>query len=329
MIFKGHRILATISPEVESIIYSDHSADSLYDFFSKSITFFKYFKQSTFFLIPREALGVMAIDRRLRTIKDCIETDTQSNIIFCSKKSIDECNFNDINDIIDGDNYSTVSKMNILSSLYNNKFPIIFDIKSTLIKKIYCESCSSTRACKNEYDFISNVIPSSNEYSIIARKLYLRYMNVASYNLHELSEINLKEIIFFNCILYNIDSDYLECIENIFFTKNFINDINKYNINDLSKIAFAAFRACAFPSSTGTEIRHEYSIDWHRNDPFTIDGFNLYRVDVVDPTRSGVKGSSGVERILMCKKDGKTFFNYYTNKHDFDKKSIRIRLNKI
>jgi len=129
------------------------------------------------------------------------------------------------------------------------------------------------------------------------------------------------------CVFYHVDDKDFAVIKNISISEPFLRDL-RHHAGDIGKIAFSLFRACAYESSTSRQGHHPLSIDWHPNTPGRYGRFDLFRTDVLEVNRSGIK-VSGAARILFGKANNITTAICYTNKHDFPKKTIEARITEI
>jgi hypothetical protein len=122
--------------------------------------------------------------------------------------------------------------------------------------------------------------------------------------------------------MFKIDMINFKKISTIFYFDDFFHDISGCNEKELKNILFCAIRGIVFPPSKSLE-RKKYSIDIHPHNTKKINDFKLFRIDVVNPEISGIKGNSGMSRLLIGRKEKLIYVIAYTDKHDFDNRLIK------
>ena len=324
----AYRVLSTISPELEQLIYKNNVDSVHIESLMQTIDFFSKMKNSTIFTIPKSLIGVLSSNKGFRIIKEKYKHDTQSNILF-EDDSLINCKFQDyIPTLFPGFEYAISSTKYIIKNMYTRRLPLIFGSTFHDVNKKACNSCDKTTPCSPAY-ILKGLSPPTN-YSEF-NSLVLDAVGVSishwHYNINNINEIDVKILITLMCILHKVSEEYFKIIKSINITAPFLRDINETKC-DISNIVFSLFRACAYPSATGVKDRHPLSIDWHLNKPSKSGKYDLYRVDVLSPSRTGVR-SSGLERILIGKTDGNFYAIFYTDSHDFPKKSIENRISEI
>jgi hypothetical protein len=319
-----YRIRSLVGPCLEGYIYNYSHIDEVADFFQKCQQFFFNFKHVTLFLIPKNFIPFLYSNPKMRIIAESIESDTQSNVIFCSNENISFCSKSEADRtlLFPSNEHATTCQTNILGSLNNRRIPLLIDLCNDDVVKLSCEGCD--QICNETMAFKTGKTVSEAE--VLTKLNTTTIANIHHWHLSRTSitESDIKQLAFLIAIINDVELKNFKKLDNFCITDACLKDIRENMGNDFGSIAFSMFRAMAFPSVREAG-RHRLSIDWHLNDPSKCNGYDLYRVDVVDPRRSGVS-NSGVERLLLAKKDGQSYFVYYTSTHDFVKRTIKERM---
>jgi hypothetical protein len=290
---------------------------------------FNKLRHITIFVLPLEYIPIFISNGRLRLLKEQIEIDSQSNVIFAPICSALPC-FKDIkllNNIVPSYEESVMCKKAITSALYSWKIPFLIDDYNYTVYKKCCDVCDPAEfICHDAFQLEVASVPSD------VALLQLSKIINSNISLWHIRRDNIKGddlrcLSYLNGLFYEIEPDKLLLASKFRIYSGFIKDIRDNPHVNFSNIAFSMLRAIAYPSSKAPD-RHKYSLDWHSNDPATIDGYDLIRVDVLGPSRSGITGS-GAERLLIAKKSEAIYYLSYTSTHDFTPSSIRGRLHDI
>jgi hypothetical protein len=217
--------------------------------------------------------------------------------------------------------------MSVMHCLINNRYPLLIDDSQYDVIKYKCNECVSIyKFCTNEVLIPVSEINNSDKLEYLT-KIITSDISQWHINRDNISESDLKLLSYLIAILYNIEEKLLDKLKSVVLLDDFLKDIKDNPNNDFINIAFSLFRSVAFPSISASN-RHQLSIDCHLNNPSKLSGYDLYRVDVMPPNRSG-NASSGCERLLFTIKNNKYYFIYYTSTHDFVTKTIQQRLSNI
>jgi hypothetical protein len=202
----------------------------------------------------------------------------------------------------------------------------LVDKEKLKIEKKECNACGIEKICAKPIDLFSIKIP---DYENIKEKLIeISGKNIESWHLQRknIDSSDIKALAFLAGIFYDFPEDKLSFAERYFIHKELCDDLKRKISNDYMPVAFSMLRAAALPSSTDTNTNREpFSIDWHRNNPYKVEGRKLYRVDVMPATESGIN-DSGIERLLMAKYRGKIYFLAYSSSHNFSQETIENRI---
>jgi hypothetical protein len=207
------------------------------------------------------------------------------------------------------------------------RIPMFFGTQQHAIDKIECIKCGTLSGCSPKTTIFGHSPPDLSKFKDIVYEAVGASISHWHHRRESLSVIDVKILMAMMCLFYNVDDKDCAIIKDINISEPFLRDLRRHD-GDTGRIIFSLFRACAYESSTSPKGRHILSTDWHPNTPSRSGRFDLYRVDVLDVGRSGVK-TSGVERVLIGKSNGKFTAIFYTNKHDFPKKTIDARIEEI
>ena len=217
------------------------------------------------------------------------------------------------------------TKMCIVNILSSSKVPVTIGIDVHELIKSQCDLCPQDTSCKPPIRLTSNPAPDFNNFRDIAIPEITKSLDYWQIKKNELTDVDIKVLMALMCIFYGVDEEKIAQISQIELTSFFINDIKNCDFKNLKEIAFSIFRAACYPSAQDQRNRHALSIDWHKNNPSTIDNYNLFRIDVVAPKKTGIR-ASGKSRSLMTRVNNKIIFFYHTDNHDFCTRTIKQRL---
>ena len=145
------------------------------------------------------------------------------------------------------------------------------------------------------------------------------------FSLKEITETTINDIMFLICKVLNATDEDYDKIQKTKYHKSFFDDIKKTSIIDLQNILCSIFRGIVYPPVKYRSHRVSNSIDWHKNTPDKINGYNLYRIDVCSIQKTGDR-SSGTKRLIIGKKDGHDFVLVYTDEHDVSEALLKQRI---
>ncbi len=323
---KSIRIISTISPNIESLLRNYQLIDEIADLFSSAHDFFLKLKHIIVFIIPIEIKPIFYSNIKLKIFLDSVENDTQTNIIFAPSKRLIECKLSNLSKIFTQFNEAKSVNRLIVNSLYSRKVPLLVDKEKLKIEKKECTACGSEEICARHINLFTIKIP---HYESIKEKLVeISCKNIEYWHLQResIDPNDLKALAFLAGIFYGFPEDKLSSVARYFIHKKLCNDLKHKISNDYAPAAFSMLRAAALSSSTDPNTdRGPFNIDWHKNDPFKVQGRKLYRVDVMPATESGIN-DSGIERLLMAKYRDKIYFLVYSSTHDFSQKTIENRI---
>lgn len=324
-----YRLIATLNPVIESKLFaSGDSDDEIYLLLENMLQLSQKIGSVCLIFLPNALKTIFYTSLRLKTILDQIE-DVNSSFLFIPTNNI-SCDF-----IIKEDDkaYSNLNCIKIIGKTLNGyNFPLLFDIRNSnyIIKQTCGDVCSDDgkqNHCADEY---------------VLRTINLVDTHSFWDNFVEITSNHTARLILRKDVLLAEDLMRLACIIALFFkvpvsaiknmseikiTDGFLADIRGLDDEVLKRVAFSIFRAVSFPSAT-TRERVEHSIDWHRNTPFSYREYKLFRVDVTDFEKSGIRGS-GKSRVLIAKNGNKKHIIAFTLVHDFNMRQIEKRLDDI
>lgn len=324
-----YRIKSYIAPELEQQLVNYNLDEAVINFFFNSKKLFESLNHVATLTIPIELKSIFNSNSKLRMYCELIESDSQSNVLFGRILNALDCANNDnyLNTLIPGHESSILCKKAILNCLKDKRFPFLVDTYSYDVIKNLCASCSiSTQNCSSGVLMSVCPVPSDTVLNCLTEVIN---NNISQWHIDidEISEIDLKLLSYLIGLLHGIKQTYLLQIQHIKVHPDFLKDIKNNPTTEYINIAFSMFRAVAFPNLSSRD-RHQFSIDFHPNNPFKLCGYDLYRVDVMPPNRSGVS-ASGCERLLFTIKDGVHYYICYTSNHDFVTSTIKNRLVEI
>lgn len=323
-----YRFKVLLSPLLEGIIVESFSNPSpdIVKFIYKIIEKLKKYNKTVAFLIPVEIKYCFYGGFKL--ILSQIESmGTESNVYFYSRqnKKMDEiCEASlEINNkkLQNTERYSIKIFLELLSSA---DFSFFLTSENLSIKKSQClkSQCQNLK-CAIDLNY-------SNQENI-DNVLDFLIDNNYSNKIFKLKDINheaINDIMFLiGTIIKAKEQDY-KTISNTKYHPNFFEDIKKTNIQDLKNILASIFRGIVYPPSRDSIHRVPNSIDWHKNNPDKMNGYDLYRIDVCLVNRSGIT-NSGKKRLIIGKKNSITTVLIYTYEHDVSDELLKQRTNTI
>ena len=328
---RSYRLVSFLSPEIEDLLITNNITSELVLFFKNLIEFCNKTKYVIFFVIPNTIEFAFNFNKELKMIKESIIYSSQSNVLFIplDKKLPCAINAGQISQVIPSEHISDSSKNLIISYIHSRKYPLLLDISKSSVSKIRCHTCDpSEYICSDEFNIDIATIPTEETLEALA-DIAETSISLWHINRKNVSCSDIKSLSYLNGILYGLNYEALECINKYDIHEELLCDLKDNHDSNFSNVAFSMLRAIAYPPSSSTD-RHKYSIDLHRNNPYKIKeyDFNLFRVDVMPPTKSGVS-SSGVERLLLAQKGDRFTFVCYTCEHDFVLPTIKNRLSCI
>lgn len=318
------RISIYISPNIETSLQNGLiSEEELFKILKSFIKLADFLRLSCFVFLP-STLKSWQYSPKIRILLEKIESDSQSNIMFLSKK----INCDQIKEVEE----ISITETNIINSLIINKLPFLF---TTLEEKGYlkrnCNSCekSDTLCYSTKKINVENISLIDTEFKRILEDYCKISLDKWYINIKKIDEIKIKQFLIIYAKLKNVSEDLINKIEIIKITDDFIQDLKKELPREIENILSSMLRAILYPSSQ-EKGRTENSIDYHRNTIFNVDGFKIFRLDVVPWSESGSK-KSGLKRILFAEdKDNKKIFFYYDFDHaDLSEKMIKSKLRDI
>lgn len=320
-------LIALISPEIDSHVFTYNISQSTAKYFNDSLNLFGKIKNQCILLIPNDLISQFLSSDLLKLFLTAVRSNSQSGIIIspyalksdhCTEELASLFSIRAQRDIV----YS-----HLTYCLRSHKIPMLTLTNDDTCLKEACTGCTSNELCR-----LPQIIPTLD----IARH------NSIANNLKDLAQINIQAlkgypqkqdssfILYLTklmAILYCPEITDYTCFDNLTIDKDFPGEALHSKVG-IELVCFTIFRALTFTSSTDrTAQKHHYSIDWHPNDPSMVDGFSLYRIDVLEPEKSGRRGS-GATRMLIAKKGEKTYLLSVTDKHDFVKKTIESKLDR-
>lgn len=319
------RIRATISPRFENYIMASPNLRSYFDSFNKIFDLANNLKHVLVVLLPNTILSCLSADPMLKDFIKRTKT-ANSNILFVSTKS--NCNI-----VLETQTelFENRSVNDLISNcLKQENLPLLFDVDEFIFNKVNCDSYEENcknMICRNNIELISTNI---NLSTIVTENLKIccnKNLNEWILKQDTITSDDIHRISILLAYMYNAQREDFLPLQNLHIIDGFINDIKKVSEMELKKIAFSIFRAVAYPSVNSSE-RKDMSIDWHPNNPSKMQDFQLFRIDVVELNKNGVK-CSGKQRVLMAKRNNQTYILAYTSEHDFKIDIIKRRLNLI
>lgn len=304
------RLKTFLSPIIENKIFQMDDNISLFNKIKK------YYEDENIALlfIPKDIMAILELDPLLKIECSKIKNTRNSKINFVNINLKEKC---------DGvDKLETNTERLIVSEIKKNTLPfIINDSDGVFFRKCEkkCEEifCTSTEKIKYT-NFEEEKMITTSEFHL---KEWMFVKN-------DITDINIKKFLVVVGKYFNVSLEAIEKLNNIIFTKNFIEDISKESSIEIREILIAIARSIFFKSrGTGGG---ENSIDYHRNSDFPSHiGYQLYRVDCVPIDKSGLGRSSGIKRALFGEKEAKRYYILYTGNHDFQKNKIKNCLDAI
>lgn len=325
------RIVSFISPSLELQLLKYELSTELIDAFKKMWKLYEQLKNIVLLVLPNEIKGIFQSNNVLRVLLDTAINNTQSNIIFVSTYKKDNCkNISAVDVFSDGDRSEYANRF-IINALHDMKYPCLWSLQEERIKKSICLCCHDVdKPCFCEMELICNA-PLSDANLFLTELARIASMSTELWCVKRdsLTAHDVKALGFLIAILHGVDLSMHAPVSTDALTDGFVNDLrNIRNIDSLTNISFSVLRAALFPSvSDPTTTRNEFSIDWHRNNPFIKQKIKLYRIDVVAPSKTGIGKTSGIERVLMgVDSSSKKYFLAYTDSHDFSDALITNRV---
>lgn len=325
---KDIRIISYISPYVESklVNYDLQDLAELFDFAS---VIYSKLKNLSILILPIELMSVFISDLHLRMFKDLIENDPQSNIIFGKTLLPDCCELDSSTDIFMDYPEAVHSSASIIKCLSEWNYPLLVDIQQNNFKKNECVKCSNLNQCSDQMELISCKVPSHEEFNKCVNQFIESGITHWHINRGSFTSFDLKKLAFLLSLFYDVGEQNIPTQNDYLIHNGLCEDIKSNRGNNFNNIAFSIYRANQFSSSSDPLTNNErFSIDWHRNDPFRLNDYKLYRVDVVGPFKTGLS-NSGTDRILYASDGMKKIFLAYTVNHDFSLRLIENRVNSI
>ena len=320
------RIIVTISQQIELDLYLNQDIELLSTTLFSIQEFFSRFKHVFIFIIPNELKSYFYTYNHLKVFLDAIEHDAQTNILFSSFENIKDCNLKNPSDLFLSFPDSSVVNQQVLNMLYYRKLPLLAGKSEIVIKKEKCSLCNGENVCSEKYQIESIKVPDFADIEDKLNKIVEKSIKIWNLKRTDIEAYDLKMLGFLAGVFYRASDRELNSINCYKIHNEIFKDINKKTAENYFSIAFSMFRAAAYSSlKSKLEKRERLSIDWHRNAPHKINGFRLYRVDVMPNLRTGII-NSGTDRLLMAKRQNNTYFIAYTDTHDFQIEKIRNRL---
>jgi len=323
-----YRIKTHISPKVESKLLNWDIDQNLIDYFFKTIGIFKSLRHLCFFCIPMELLTIFESHKILKLFKEQVTHNSQSNVMFYKESLSCESTINLI-DIFPAYPESNYAKKYALRNLESKSEPSLIDSEKEILKKNICNVCGESKPCNNERTISTIPLADLDRFKKDLHSVVERAIETWHFDTSKVTNKDIKGLALLSGFFYGFPFDKLNMAENLLVHRDLIDDLKKMNALSLTELAFAMLRAISLPSSSNIN-RVDFSIDWHRNNPYKIRGYdyNLFRVDVVTPNRTGIH-SSGKKRLLFAQKEDYKIFINYTDEHDFTKESIELRLKSL
>lgn len=315
-----YRFKIILSPELEKNIITFTNQNFTIELLLNVIRAIRCCKFMVYFLIPVELKSYFNIDGYRILLDEIYSSSSQSNVFFYDKR-------NDCKTQFLVNNINTDYKFSINVFLYllkNADFPVFLDYRPLKIQKKKCtESKCSNLNCSIDIDYNN---PSFNIKSIDEMINFIAKRNYEDsiFSIKTINKDTINDIMYLICRIHNIPETDYNKIKSIKYRNDFFYDIKNSNITDLKNILFSLFRGIVYPPAKGKQ-RKAYSLDKHKNTPFIVNEYKLYRIDVVPPKVSGIRGNSGRKRLLIGEKNGDIEILAYTDNHDFSKVLIKKR----
>lgn len=316
------RVFLAVSPKYEDSLFAGVDVDKFSSLLLQAIHFLRGYKHIAIFKIPNNYQPLFYQHKILKPVLDLIQT-AQSNVIFASAAKKDFCLDEDARAMFQpiSADFSTRKIVNLLSE---RNHPIVLAHEDSRVVKNICDMCAGTQTCSKIFDepvllpsnfavdFLSNVVK-------VAEK-FLDFVQESSLQ----SKSDFLQIIYAKALAEKIPPNSVIDIGSIVIQDDFFNDIRGEDWDQILDIAFSIYRAANFPSAQDRMRKVAHSIDWHINNPAQYNDFDLYRCDVVAPTRTGIR-TSGAKRMLFAKYKNKNYFLAYAGDHDFSEVLIKAR----
>lgn len=316
------RLTSCPSPYLEKCLHDYNVGSDVESFFFKLLHTFEPLKHVALHAIPRDYISVFHSNPKLRIFFDLIN-NTQSNIIFYDCKLEEPC-ASLVGDLFEGKLDAHKVYSYILLNLQKTKIPLLLDTKNGLLCKLNCKNGCGHSVCSPMCEIPISIVDDIEKLNSYFRSIAKLQIDTWSINRKNLDAVGLKHLMFLLVFLFDVVKDFAGAIDKLFIHPDLIRDIQRGE-EDISSIIFSIFRAFAYPGvGDPTRERHPFSVDWHINSPRRMNGHQLFRIDVVAPTRTGIKGS-GKNRLLMTLKNEEAYFIAYTEDHDFSDQVIRVR----
>jgi len=306
-----HRIRSIIDPGIEKIAHDNFDLSDLRHLMKVLVRsrLFRLFKHVLIFQMPSSLKQYFNCDDVLRIVDSEISSDLDSNIAFVSDKKM-RCTMR----TIDEDSLATVEQLAFF--LRHNKVPLILGARNRNFNYERCGQCDEELLCNTSLDL---TVCECDQERIIEALKEVAEMNVSHYPISDetISQENLRTLAFLMALLCGVPSEKLSGTKKIEVAEGCCRDLR--GERDLNLVSYSMFRAHSFPSITNPSAQpSRFSIDWHAHDPSNIrvddQQFSIYRCDVIKPELSGIS-NSGVRRLFLTKRDGKTSFLAYTSNH--------------
>lgn len=317
------RIRLTFSPKLESDLFLGNNIDQLSSLITQCIQLLKKFKNISILTIPNEYRSCFHQHKRLKPIIDLIDT-TQSNVLFESTQKKSFCNIDCTLSMFENETASIATRK-IVNLLSEKNVPILLGLDKHSVKKFVCDTCANKHTCSPIYDASSFLLPQDeSSFEIVSTSNAAKSLELYKTIAPPVTSKDLDFLLYATAIANGTPIPSLLTPGSVFFTQDFTNDLRSLGWDDVFLVSYCVYRAAAYPSSQNRKQRTESSIDWHPNDIDECNGFKLFRCDVVEPDKTGIR-VSGARRMLFSKYKDKNYFLAYTDTHDFSSQMINQR----
>lgn len=319
------------SPRVVKEILNCSSEDEIYKFLCELKDFCLYWKHFVVVGLPSSLKRALMYTSKLKVALHDLETNPEVSFIWYSdnQKQKDECNEEEVLPMFTDANVDELYARKVINNMFSGRIPLFIDRIDSLIEKSQCETCFNNFSCFFSFSLQalrSNNLDLNNTLSQYGFNYQAFLKPIRFYD----KSIFLQSA-FVQGIILGAKKEDLLSFKKVEILDEFLNDLNGINVSDFRKVCISALRGIVYPSVGDKANRHAFSLDRHFNTPKNIKGVKLEKCDVVAAGVTGSKGSgkSGVMRILIGDKEGKTYLLAFTNKHDFNTSLVKARVNLI
>ncbi|WP_174406883.1 hypothetical protein [Desulfovibrio subterraneus] len=315
--------LACPSPEIEASLW-DPTNKTNAELFYTIKNEIQNIKSLIFLAIPIEIKPAFHSNMLLNMFMETIESDPQINIGFVKSPHRDGCKNTNTLNLFPNEHTAPAIYNFIASTVHNEKLPFSIGGTAQTIKKETCNACGRGKPCSITINIPQITANNINTFKTRIKQICQTTIDTWYTSKPDTDHNKIKILSYLLACLHDTPENLLPKQDSYLLHPDIIHDIRK-STTPLEHIVFSLFRSYAYPSRTSPEGRAiTHSIDWHPNTPKLINGYTLYRIDVLPPTRTGIK-TSGPRRLLLGVKNNTKYYLAYTDSHDFSRDLITTR----